>query len=275
MNPLTFLHSSPGYSTSVSRLYGNIFRQMGYLPWLSNKIVTRITDGRRDPGGGADGQKFDDGKSALRANRKIYLTFDDGPGAGTLRAIEALAAVGGAASFFFLGSELDALPGAPELFERLADGGHTTGLHGYAHLNAWKHSPREIAADQERGLDALKRFDSVRWARPPYGRLTPSLLRWYKSHKLTIAFWDINPIDYDSKKSGRTRSEIIEFILESVRPGSIVLLHENSAVWCDGIQDLAHNLVSDGWELAALPVVSGTAGVSGHLAEAEVISLFR
>lgn len=62
--------------------------------------------------------------------RKVYLTFDDGPSANTLRILEILDQYGVKATFFVTGEEADS---HPELYQAIVDGGHTLGMHSFSH----------------------------------------------------------------------------------------------------------------------------------------------
>lgn len=59
----------------------------------------------------------------------IYLTFDDGPGPYTERLLDTLKAEGVQATFFVTGK----VAAYPELLRRMAEDGHSIGLHSYCH----------------------------------------------------------------------------------------------------------------------------------------------
>lgn len=62
--------------------------------------------------------------------RKVYLTFDDGPGANTGKILDILAQYDVKATFFVVGKE-DA--STEELLRRIVEEGHTLGMHSYSH----------------------------------------------------------------------------------------------------------------------------------------------
>lgn len=204
--------------------------------------------------------------SNILEERTIYLTFDDGPGPGTANIIDHLNSRDVKASFFFNGEtctdfidSADIAAVAREVVAAAVAAGHGVGLHGFTHVNAWREPAAVVVEDQERGLDVLQTIlqaesaSTIRWARPPYGRLTPSLVHWYAHKKLHIAFWDVNPIDY---KAAKPASEVADVVRRMVRRGSIVLLHENGPIWSStpgALNRLVDKLTSDGWSLKALP----------------------
>lgn len=100
----------------------------------------------------------------------VALTFDDGPSPLTTpRVLELLARADARATFFVLGEKAAR---HPAVLKALIDGGHTVGVHGYAHdrLYAFK-SPRAVEEDIRRACDAVTRETGrrVRWFRPPRG----------------------------------------------------------------------------------------------------------
>ncbi len=65
-----------------------------------------------------------------RAEDKIAITFDDGPGERTREVLACLAAHDAKATFFVLGSEVDR---RPEILREVIASGHEIGIHGYEH----------------------------------------------------------------------------------------------------------------------------------------------
>ena len=62
--------------------------------------------------------------------KKVYLTFDDGPSARTPEILDILKKYNVKATFFVLGSNVEA---RPELVKRAYDEGHFIAIHGYTH----------------------------------------------------------------------------------------------------------------------------------------------
>ncbi len=64
------------------------------------------------------------------SRRKVYLTFDDGPGGNTGKILDILAQYDVKATFFVVGKED---PATEELLRRIVEEGHTLGMHSYSH----------------------------------------------------------------------------------------------------------------------------------------------
>jgi peptidoglycan-N-acetylglucosamine deacetylase len=157
------------------------------------------------------------------SERRVALTFDDGPTAGTIDTL--LGILSGRdtrATFFVTGHELQASPAAAR---RLVAGGHQIGNHSYSHRRMVLVSPATVRREIET-TDALIRATGYRgtiYFRPPYGYKL-FMLPWYlwRTHRTTVT-WDIEPDSYADVAA--TPDGIVRHVLERVRPGSIILLH--------------------------------------------------
>ena len=67
-------------------------------------------------------------RSSNTGIRRVYLTFDDGPGPNTDKILDILKQYGVKATFFVVGKE-----GYAEQYRRIVEEGHTLGMHSYSH----------------------------------------------------------------------------------------------------------------------------------------------
>ena len=147
----------------------------------------------------------------------LYLTFDDGPDPdSTSQLLDLLKKYNIKALFFCDGR---AAENYPDLIDKIKSDGHLIGNHGYDHLNGWKTPLNDYITDAEKA--AL--YTSSSLFRPPFGRLR---LDQYRKLNETykIVFWDIMPYDFDSRLGSKTSLEILKI---KIRPGSIIVLHDN------------------------------------------------
>ncbi|MEQ9104557.1 MAG: polysaccharide deacetylase family protein [Rhodothermales bacterium] len=151
----------------------------------------------------------------------LHLTFDDGPGPGTDRMLSILAARDIQATFFLLGSASRADPGA---VRAIRSAGHAVGAHGMAHVDAWRH-PHQALFDMTDGCALLEDLlgERVSVVRPPFGRLSPGVWRWARGSGRSVMLWDVDTRDY----------LVLAQITPLLRPGSILLLHENATAWAE------------------------------------------
>jgi peptidoglycan-N-acetylglucosamine deacetylase len=155
--------------------------------------------------------------------RVVAITFDDGPVMETAGEIlDALDAQGAKATFFVCGAQFQ---GAEGVAEQLVAAGHELGNHSWSHVRMVFKSPSFIRSEFER-TDALIRTAGHSGAihvRAPYGKKLVGL-PWYfaRNDRIHVTF-DVEPesdpdIDADAAR-------IAAHVLDTVRPGSIVLLH--------------------------------------------------
>lgn len=156
-----------------------------------------------------------------RDRMTVALTFDDGPSnPWTLRIADTLDAYGVQGTFFVVGMNADR---HPEIVKELVDRGHLVGNHSYKHqksdavlqLKYGELGKAERAIAQAAGVcPAL--------FRPPNGFHTPWQLRAVSHHHMKTVDWDVIPRDWKDPPP----EEIVSRVLDSVKPGSIILLHD-------------------------------------------------
>ena len=155
------------------------------------------------------------------AERRVALTFDDGPSPYAADSVlHVLEARGAHATFFVNGTSLAE---HPELGRRLA--GHELGNHTWSHRRMVPVSQGTVR-DEIEPTDSLIRLAGHRGPirfRPPYCYKLVGL-PWYLSRTgRTTVTWDVEPDSYADVAA--TPEGIVRHVLDRVRPGSIVLLH--------------------------------------------------
>ncbi len=157
-----------------------------------------------------------------RDARRIALTFDDGPDPERTPAmLDALAVLDVKATFFVLGSSVDA---HPELCARILREGHELGNHTYHHrylpLTRSRDVERELVATDLAILRATGTVPTI--ARPPYGGRSPWTVRAFARVAKRLVLWDINSFDW----KGAPSDDVARRVLDQARPGSIILMHD-------------------------------------------------
>ena len=129
------------------------------------------------------------------AEKRLYLTFDDGPTPGVTEPIlEILQGYEARATFFCLGQSIES---SPDLLRRIVSEGHVVGNHGMRHLNGWACSTSQYIEDVLEGNESIERTLGMKphLFRPPYGRCTWS--QWWRLRgRYRFVMWDINSQDY-------------------------------------------------------------------------------
>ncbi len=184
--------------------------------------------------------------------RKVYLTFDDGPTSdGTTEILDVLAKHNIPATFFVVGSNAAR---HPQMVRELKAAGHAVGNHSFSHVDAWKTSPGLLEHDLSRATDTLSSLlgSSPRWMRPPYGRLTPTMVNWSRRHRQQILLWDVMPPDFEQ---GVSPQKIVRKMTRGLRPGSVICLHDNAAsrrVTPAALRFALPRMIDAGWQFATV-----------------------
>lgn len=149
----------------------------------------------------------------------IALTFDDGPDpVWTKQLLEILEAHAAKATFFMLGTNAQRYP---ELVQAVAAAGHAIGNHSWDHPSFPLISSAERRRQLEKCAQALGEHDS-RLFRPPYGHQSLSS-RWdVRKAGYRVVTWNVVEPDW----LNRSADVIAAGIMDRVRAGSIVLLHD-------------------------------------------------
>ncbi|MCH2021430.1 MAG: polysaccharide deacetylase family protein [Saprospiraceae bacterium] len=154
-------------------------------------------------------------------DKKIYLTFDDGPiPKVTPWVLKQLAQYNAQATFFCVGANVKK---NQEIYQQVLDAGHKVGNHTFNHLNGWASTTCDYLDNIEKCKDVV---DSKLF-RPPYGRLKPSQAREIKKN-YKIVMWDIIAGDFDSNLNGEM---CLKNVLNNASNGSIIVLHDSKKSW--------------------------------------------
>jgi peptidoglycan/xylan/chitin deacetylase (PgdA/CDA1 family) len=152
------------------------------------------------------------------AQKKIYLTFDDGPvHEATPFVLDVLKEHDVKATFFCVGENISKNPG---LFQRILDEGHRVGNHTYNHLKGWDTDTKAYFRNIRQCADLV---DSNLF-RPPYGKAKKSQLNILKDH-YSIIMWDVLSGDYDKNTSPE---QCLANTITNVRNGSIIVFHDSA-----------------------------------------------
>lgn len=163
-------------------------------------------------------KKWKDGRS----EKRLYLTFDDGPSREyTGQLLDLLKRYGIRATFFVVGEFAGK---NRELIKRMKEEGHLVGIHSICHANALFRGRRFIRRDLEQSMETMKEMGcNIRCYRPPWGHLNLWTLYYCKRWDLKLTFWDVMAHDWSAKETAGT---IEKKLLKRVFPGAVICLHD-------------------------------------------------
>jgi len=158
--------------------------------------------------------------------KKIYLTFDDGPVPGpTEFVLDTLKSFQSQATFFCIG---DNVRKHPSVFKRIIQEGHAAGNHTFNHVKGWSHPVEYYVKNVLQCEQQLKDTGyqppvaSRPLFRPPYGRIT---LRQIKAlHPYNIIMWDVLTSDYNQRLNAE---KCLRESIRATRTGSVVVFHDS------------------------------------------------
>lgn len=157
--------------------------------------------------------------------KKIAITFDDGPSVFTLEVLELLKKYNAKATFFCIGKNIET---HPEIVKQIIAEGHLVGNHSYTHSKFFDfYNAKKITEELQKTDSLLEKFTSkkINFFRPPYGVTTPSIRRALQLTGHKVIGWNIRSLDGGTKN----QNLIFNRIIKRVSPGGIVLLHDTGS----------------------------------------------
>ena len=158
------------------------------------------------------------------SDKKIYLTFDDGPiPEVTEWVLDLLKSEEIKATFFCIG---DNIKKHPEVYKRILSEGHQTGNHTFNHLNGWKTETKsylgnfKLCETEHLKLNTEHSF----LFRPPYGKIKPSQSKAIRQFGYKIIMWDVLSYDFDQSISVE---KCLENVISNTEQGSIIVFHDS------------------------------------------------
>lgn len=178
-------------------------------------------------------------------NRKIAITFDDGPDpVYTPQLLDGLKERGAKASFFLMGKQAEA---HPELVRRIQEEGHLIGNHTYSHIQLTKKNREAFKAELKKTNELLTGItgEEVLFVRPPYGCWDKSL-----ETELTMlpVLWNIDPLDWSSTNV----SGIVKKVTDKAQENAVILMHDEYASSVAAALEIVDILQKEGYEFVTV-----------------------
>ena len=176
----------------------------------------------------------------------VALTFDDGPsGVFTERLLDGLYDRGVHGTFLLCGYRVEQYP---DLTRRIFEEGHEIGIHGYSHRTMKTMSRRDIAREIMDTQALLPQGCCPRFLRPPGGCLSDPVVQVAKARGLPILGWSVDPRDWATDDAAAIETSV----LERIRDGDIVLLHDMSDSSVDAALAIVDQLLEEDVEFVTV-----------------------
>jgi peptidoglycan/xylan/chitin deacetylase (PgdA/CDA1 family) len=154
------------------------------------------------------------------SQKKVLLTFDDGPHGNTVKVLEILKKNNVNAVFFLIGKNIG---GNEFIVKQIVESGHQIGNHSFSHHNwidVW--STKKVTKDFLHCHELIQSYKASNLFRPPYGVTNPNIAKAVKTIGLQSIGWNIRSYDTSIKDVEKIKQRIIS----RLKPGAIILLHD-------------------------------------------------
>lgn len=211
-------------------------------PFLNEDIAKEIKTSEQ-----SKGQLIKPGVKPVKLDpngKYVALTFDDGPNAtSTPKVLSALKAHDAVATFFMLGSQAEYYP---QVAQQVLTEGHEIGSHTQSHRDL--STLKDAQIQQELGEASRKIEGATGYKptllRPPYGAYNDKVLHAAKREGTPIILWSVDSLDWKS----RNAQAVNDVVLRTVKPGSIVLMHDIHLSTAEALPSLLTALKKQGYQ---------------------------
>lgn len=180
--------------------------------------------------------------------KMICFTFDDGPSEQTERILDCLLQYGGHATFCVQGRWVADYAAT---IKRTVAEGNEIASHTYSHKKLTELSSSNAKSQITRVEEEVQKIIpgyKIKWLRCPYGSTNKTVKNICKSLNMSIAFWQIDTLDWSTRNADAT----YRTIMKEVRNGAIILCHDIYSTTADAVIRAIPDLIEQGYQLVTL-----------------------
>lgn len=180
------------------------------------------------------------------SGKKASITFDCAWGSSDIPAIlDTLKKENVRATFFIVGQWAEKYP---EMLKLISAAGHDIANHSYSHLRMGVLDRDKIRSEISRCGIALEKISGrrVELFRPPYGDYSNSVISVARELGYYTIQWNVDSLDW---KPGIGSQEILGRVMRKVKPGSIILFHNDTANTAKILPLILSSLKDNGYQL--------------------------
>ena len=202
--------------------------------------------------------------------KKVAITYDDGPhNVYTKKIVDELDKYGFNATFFVIGNRIDGTEynGSSALVYAY-EKGNEIGIHGYTHQPYYDTCSNEVynyeMNSTEKAIKDKISSAKVRLMRPTWGRISDERV---KQSEYSIVLWSVDSLDWEHKYHASSnytdtqKAEMVETIvnnvMNSVRDGSIILMHDIYESTYDASVIILQRLHDEGYDVVTVSELIG------------------
>ena len=178
----------------------------------------------------------------------VAISFDAAWGADkTRKIVETLKERDVKATFFLVGFWVD---GYKEEVAYLADSGMELGNHSKTHLHMSTLGGSKLKEEVEYVNTAIRTLTGItpQVFRAPFGEYDDKLISAVENAGMITVQWDVDSLDW----KGISGEEIVGRVVNKVKPGSIILCHNNSDHILDALPTILDELMAKGYRFVTM-----------------------
>lgn len=196
---------------------GRMAAVMGYGVGTGAYAEEAYTEGRY--GKGAEEEVYEEALKSAEEQKKICITFDDGPHPYyTEQLLDGLKERGVKATFFVTGEHASL---HPEIIQRMSEEGHVIGNHTYSHMQLKASNREEFKEELVKTNEVIEDITGkeVVYVRPPYGTWDKA---FEKELNMIPVLWTVDPLDWCSTNVANITAKVVD----KARENDIILMHD-------------------------------------------------
>lgn len=178
-------------------------------------------------------------------DKRIAITFDNAWGADDIPSIlNTLKEYNAVATFFVLGTWTEKYP---EVVKSIYDAGHEIANHSYAHRMPTKLSEKAMLEEIQKCNDAIQKVtgQGCNIYRAPSGDYNDFVMKTAKKAGMYTIQWDVDSLDWKDEMS---QDAIYQRVTSRVKPGSIILFHNDTKHTQNVLPKILQKLSADGYQ---------------------------
>jgi len=133
----------------------------------------------------------------------------------------------------------------PEDVLEIYNRGHEIGNHSATHPNMAKLSVEDMTKELKGAEDSIEKITGEKpfIFRPPFGAYSNSLIETCEANGYYVIQWDVDSLDWKDI----TAEQIVDRVTRNVKPGSIVLFHNNAEFVEDYLPAILDKFKAEGY----------------------------
>ena len=190
-------------------------------------------------------------KKASIDEKKISLTFDDGPSDyNTETILQILAEYNIKATFFVIGENAAK---DPARIKMIADAGHEIGNHTYTHCYINQVSEEKLRSEVKKTEELLEKITGKKTKvfRPPGGSYSDRSVQTLEEMGYKSVLWSVDTRDWCKPRLSR----IVAVITETTSSGDIILFHDlnqHDSPTPEALRQVIPHLLQEGYEFVVV-----------------------